>query len=276
MVGVTRVRRGAFGQQPARIRRRVQDRYPGSTGHVEQSRGTLVQQGVPVVRDHRLEAAGLDVTDQHIDGSACDADVLDHALLLEAEERFHRPARRHHGFERLDRVFRIVQKHQLESVQAEQTQAALDRAAGLVAAEVARRQVAVGFGAYHESRRSAAQLAQHQANAPLALTVAVRGGRIQEVEGALEHAPQDRPRLLLGHTVAERVRHVRERSAADADRGHVQPRATEWPRSKFGGGGRSRHVGHSLVNQRISSGYRPVATATYDTRSGRSAPHRPA
>ncbi len=60
-------------------------------------------------------------------------------------------------------------------VETEEQQAALDRAARLVAAEVASLEVAVGLGGQQEAGRDATSLAQHASDAALALAVAVGG-----------------------------------------------------------------------------------------------------
>src|SRR5207237_1007173 len=116
------------------------------------------------------------------------ADVLDDTLILEALEYLDRSTRSHCGLER--GVLRVVHEHHRQSIQPEQTQAALDGSLELLAAEVTGVQIAVCLGGKHITGRHAAELAEGQADAPLAFAVAVAGGRVDKPDRAAEGGPQ--------------------------------------------------------------------------------------
>ena len=116
----------------------------------------------------------------------------------------------------------IVQVDELQLLQAQQAQAALDAAPHLRAGKDAGLQIAVGLRCQHEARRKPAKLAEHDANATLALTIAVGSGGIQEVEGTRKESTNRGQGALLRYFVAEGLRHTPQRSCANTDRRHLQ------------------------------------------------------
>src|SRR5215203_1897906 len=83
-------------------------------------------------------------------------------------------------------VLGIVQVHELETVQPEQPQGPFDRAPHLITGEVASLRVAVGLGGQHAVLGQPSDLREHLTYAPLALPITVGGGRVEEVQRALE------------------------------------------------------------------------------------------
>jgi hypothetical protein len=74
-----------------------------------------------------------------------------------------------------------VQVHELQPLQTQQSQAALDGTPHLLAREVSGRGVAVGLRGEHAVLGQASHLLEHLAYAPLALPVAVGGGGVEEI-----------------------------------------------------------------------------------------------
>jgi hypothetical protein len=172
----------------------------------------------------RLEEIGFDEPDKEIYGSARDPEVLDDPLFLEPGQSLHRPARRHHVLERLAprlvQEFGVVQVHELQPTQPQQPQGPLDRASHLIAGEVAGLGIPIGLGRQYAALGQAPDLPEHLAYAPFALPVPVGGRRVEEVERALEDGSQRAESPLFRDGVLERIGHVAERRATDADRRH--------------------------------------------------------
>ena len=179
--------------------------------------------------DDRVPHAGVDVAHEHVDRPAGDADRVDKPFLLEAHQDFGGTAGGVDVLKALRGVLRIVQVDDLQMVQAEQTQAALDRTAGLLAAEVPGLQIAVGFGGQHKAVGQAAQLAQQQPDAALALTVAICRGGIHEVDWTIEHRAEGRAVAILGHRITRVGGQVFARRRAEADRRDFEVGVTEPP-----------------------------------------------
>src|SRR5436853_7542493 len=97
----------------------------------------------------------------------------------------------------------IVQVDELQLLQAQQAQAALDAAPHLRAGEDAGLQIAVGLRCQHEARRKATQLVEHDANAALTFTIAIGGGGVQEVDGTCKESSNRGYGSLLGNFVGE-------------------------------------------------------------------------
>jgi hypothetical protein len=138
----------------------------------------------------RLEQIRLDKPGHEIYRPTRDPEVLDDALVFEAQQHLHRAARRHHVLEGFApgffQVLGVVQIHELEAIQPQETQAALDRAAYLLAGEVAGLEITVGLRSQHAVLWQASDLLEHLAYATLALPVAVGSGSVEEVQWALE------------------------------------------------------------------------------------------
>ena len=160
---------------------------PVRGGEVEQRVRAAIDQGVPVVGDHRLEVAGLEEAGQQADGSARQAEVPDQAFVAGGDEGRDRSVGGHGPLPR--GVLGIVEEDDRQVSEAETLQALGDRRAHPGSGEVAGRHVAVRLGLQDESGRDAAGGAERAADAPLALAapVVVRG-----VEVAHDLATEER------------------------------------------------------------------------------------
>src|SRR5205085_4803015 len=162
----------------------------------------------------------FDKTDHHVDGAAGDTQVRDQALFFTLPQHLDR-ATWLHGLFKGD-MFGVVEMDELQLLQAQQAQAALDTAPHLCTGEDAGLQIAVGLCCQHEARRKPARLAEYDADATLALTIAVGSGGIQEVEGTRKESTNRGQGALLRYFVAEGLRHTPQRSCANTDRRHLQ------------------------------------------------------
>jgi hypothetical protein len=235
LVGVAGVRLGAASEQAAAVRGGVEDGQAAPRGEVDQWPGGAVEQRVAVVGDDGLEGAGLDVADQHVDRAARDAEVLDDALVAQVLQDLEGAAGGHDLLE--GGVLGVVQVDDLQALQAEQAEAALDGAFDLLAGEVAGLEVAVGLGGQDQVVGESAQLTQDEADAALALAVAVRGGGVEEVDRAVGDGLQGGQGLVLGHGLGVGVGHVAQGGGAEADRRDLQVGLAERAQRQAAGAG---------------------------------------
>src|SRR5947209_20510317 len=123
----------------------------------------------------------------------------------------------------------IVQVDELQLLQAQQAQAALDAAPHLRAGEDAGMQIAVGLRCQHEAGWKPTQLVEHDADAALAFTIAIGGGGVQEVDGTREESSNSGQGTLLGNFVVEGLGHTPQWGSPNANRRHLQTRRAQRP-----------------------------------------------
>jgi len=92
----------------------------------------------------------------------------------------------------------VVEIDELQLLKAQQAQAALNAASHLRAGKDAGLHITVGLGCQHKAGRKSTKLAEHDAEAALALTISVGGGGIQKVEGSREASTDGGYGSLLG------------------------------------------------------------------------------
>ena len=166
------------------------------------------------MREHDGEGARADVAPQQVDRAARDAEVGDHALLLERLQGLQRPAGRDALLE--GDVLGVVEVDEPEPVEPQPLQALLDRPPDAVAGEVAGLHVAIDLRLEHEAVGDAAALLQHDADAALGVAVVVAG--VEEVDRAVDGPLHGRHRVLLRHVAGVGEGRVAERRGADAQR----------------------------------------------------------
>src|SRR5258707_8058803 len=111
-----------------------------------------------------------------------------------------------------------MQVEQLYLVKSQQPQAPLHTAPHLLPAELASMQVAVRLGRKHKPCWQPAKLAKHHTQPAFTLAIAIGSRRIDEVDRAGKDRTDSRQGLFFFHAVGERLGHVAERGAADAER----------------------------------------------------------
>ena len=213
-VAVVALRLRRAREHAAAERRRVERGDAELLRLVEQRLGGLVDQREAVVREHDVEGAGADVLPQQVDRPAGDAEVGDHALLLERLQGLERPVGRHALLE--GDVLGVVEVDEPEPVEPEPLQALLDRAADAVAGEVVGLHVAIDLRLEHEAVGDAAAFLQHDADAALGVAVVV--ARVEEVDRAVHGPLHGRHRVRLRHVAGVGQGRVAERRGADAQR----------------------------------------------------------
>ena len=212
-IHVARVGTWSFGEQTAAVRRRVDDGHASSGRQIEQWIGVAIQQGVPVVTDHRFEAAKIDVFQHQVDRPAGEAKMANDALLGEATKGL-QSAMRLGDLVEAD-VLRVVQIADIEVVEGEESKTTLDAPEHLLATELTGIEVPVRFRRHDESGRNATKLLNNQSDASLALAITIGGRGVEKVDGAGEERSQGRQGINFGDGVREGLRHVTEGRAAN-------------------------------------------------------------
>ena len=140
---------GAADEHSAAVRGCVHKGHPTLRGGLDQRRGGLVDQGVAVVADRRVEHVEPDVIEAHRDRPTRDADQVDEPFVAEFDQRVDGSARAGRLGE--GHPFRVVQVDQLQTVQAQPVEALLDRGPNPGAGEVGRPRSRVDLRRQHES-----------------------------------------------------------------------------------------------------------------------------
>src|SRR5450755_167400 len=218
-VGIARICLRPLSQYTAAIRCCIDGGDAMPATQIPEAIGGRVEQGIAVVRDRHFEEVRLDEARHQVERATGDAEMGDQTLLFTFLQHLHGSARYHGLLERY--VLGIVQVHELNLLQAKQAQTTFDAATHLVAAEIARLQVAISLGGQHKSLGQATDFAQYSTNAPLALSIPIRRGGIDEFDGSRENGAQRLQRPLLPYRVIERSGHISERRGSDAEPRHL-------------------------------------------------------
>src|SRR6266567_710429 len=207
-------------QNATAIWRSIQGRNSPAHTHIPEGLSFPVKQCEAVMRDSRFKEAGFDKADHHIDWAASYPQVCDQTFFftllqyLDGTTPLHRFCK--------GNMLRIVEIDELQLLQAQQAQAALDAAPHLRASEDAGLQIAVSLGCQHEARRDPTNLAEYDADAALALAIAIGGGSIQEVEGTGKENTNCGQGALLLDAIGESLRHTPQWGGANTDGRHLQ------------------------------------------------------
>src|SRR5712691_8106928 len=133
----------------------------------------------------------------------------------------------------------VVKIDELQLLQAQQAQAALDAAPHLRTSEDASLQIAIGLCGQHESRRDPAKLAEYCSNAALAFAIAVGSSGIQEIKGASpavaltsKESTNCGQGALFPDAIRESLRHIAEWGGANTDWRHLQACRAKWARGQ--------------------------------------------
>src|SRR6266567_5920532 len=153
------------------------------------------------MRDGRFKEAGLDKADHQIDWAASNTQVRDQALFFTSQQHLDGTAWLHGLFK--GNMLGVVEMDELQLLQTQQAQAALDTAPHLRTGEDSGLQIAVGLRCQHEARWKPTKLAEDDADAALALPIAIGGGGIQKVERARKESTKRGQGSLLGNFVGE-------------------------------------------------------------------------
>src|SRR3954454_635268 len=119
-------------------------------------------------------------------------------------------------------MLRVVEIDELQLLQTQQAQAALNATQHLRTSEDAGLHIAVGLRCQHKARWKPAELGEHASNAALTLTISVGSGGIQEIEGTREESTDRGQGALFGDLVGEGLRHIPQGGSANTDRRHLQ------------------------------------------------------
>ncbi len=189
------------------------------------------------MRDCRFKEASLAETDHHINWATGNTQMGDQALFFTTLQHLDGTARLHRLCK--GNMLGVVKIDELQLLQAQQAQAALNAAPHLRASEDASLQIAVGLGCQHESRRDPAKLAEHYSNAALAFTIAVGSSGIQEIKGTSpavavtsKESTNCGQGALFPDAIRESLRHIAKRGGANADRGYLQACRAKWARGQ--------------------------------------------
>src|SRR5436309_15695568 len=105
-------------------------------------------------------------------------------------------------------MLRVVEIDELQLLQAQQAQAALNAAPHLGTVEDACPQIAVGFRCQHKAGWKPTKLAKHASNATLALTISIGSSSVQKVEGTRKESTDRAQGTLFGNFIGEVLWHT--------------------------------------------------------------------
>src|SRR6266700_3272396 len=157
------------------------------------------------MRDGRFKEAGLDKADHQIDWAASNTQVRDQALFFTSQQHLDGTAWLHCLFK--GNMLGVMEMDELQFLQTQQAQTALDTAPHLRTGEDPSLQITVSLRHQHEAGRKPAKHAEHNSDATLALTITIGGGGIQKVEGTRKERTYRGQGSLLGNFVGEGLRH---------------------------------------------------------------------